>query len=169
MLVGPPGWVNGSAELLTPHPDYYTSILWRQLVGRVVLDTTTTGDATLRAAFDGSFWCASARSPYGVGSVVLAWTNSGTQPITLTLPADLAAVASTRFVLAATADGTTPVASLTSDDMYLNGNLLTVTAEGSLPEYPLPGVESPPRTPVIAPARTYGFIAFSATVPACVA
>lgn len=40
MLVGPAGWTNGSSELLTPHPDYYTTILFRQLIGRHIFNTT---------------------------------------------------------------------------------------------------------------------------------
>ena len=29
-LAGPPGWTNGS-ELLRPHPDWYTSVLFKQV------------------------------------------------------------------------------------------------------------------------------------------
>jgi hypothetical protein len=35
-LAGPPGWVNDTA-VLNPHPDYFTSVLWKQLMGRRAL------------------------------------------------------------------------------------------------------------------------------------
>ena len=41
-LAGPPGWVNdtdAAKSTLTPHPDWYTTVLWKQLMGATALAT----------------------------------------------------------------------------------------------------------------------------------
>lgn len=149
MLVGPPGWTNGSTDLLTPHPDYYTTLLWRQLVGRRVLTTTLSGSADHAFA---SAWCAAARAPYGAGgSVVVAWTNQAATPTTVSLPPALAAARSTAFVMTASADGTPSFAGLQSDEVFLNGALLAVDAEGNLPAYPFVGKAAAPAATLAVP------------------
>ncbi len=30
-LVGPAGWTHAAPELMVPHPDYFTTLLWRQV------------------------------------------------------------------------------------------------------------------------------------------
>ena len=103
-LVGPPGWTNGSPELLTPHPDYFTTLLWRQLVGTRVLSTSVSGSADLLETVEVNFWCsAKGTSPYGTGSVVLVFANLNVHnAVELTIPENLAASPSTRYILTGT-------------------------------------------------------------------
>ncbi len=170
MLVGPPGWTNGTHETLTPHPDFYTTILWRQLVGRTVLTTTLGGDAE---NFFASAWCAGARAPYGSGgSVVVAWTNQAATATVVNLPTSLTAVHKTTFLLTAGAQPSSDFASLSSDDMYLNGELLYVDDNGLLPQVPYVGVDSGPAATITVPPYSYGFVVFdthATDVPACAA
>ncbi len=90
MLVGPPGWTNGTHETLTPHPDYYTTLLWRQLVGQRVLQTNVSGAVDY---FFASAWCAAARAPYGAGgSIVLAFTNQASVTASIVSGSEAASV-----------------------------------------------------------------------------
>jgi heparanase 1 len=168
MLMGPPGWVNGSHDLLTPHPDYYTTLLWKQLVGQRVLNTTL-GEGT--DYLSASVWCAAPGAPYGsgAGSTVLAWTNSAPTPATVALPPQLAAASSTSFLLTGAPTPQGAFAELQSDDMYLNGALLSVAGDGSLLNYPYVGLQAQPAAQVEAPPFSYGFLVFDSTdVPACI-
>ena len=149
MLAGPPGWTNGTHDTLTPHPDYFTTLLWRQLMGQRVLNTTLGGDA---AFFFASAWCAAPRAPYGAGgSVAVAWTNQDAAPARVALPPPLAAAASTAFVLTAGAQPSSDFASLQADTAYLNGALLEVDAGGNLPSYPFAGVAAAPAAALTVP------------------
>lgn len=161
MLLGPPGWTNGSNDLLTPHPDYYTTILFKQLVGSVVLETNQSGADQTDAAFAGQFWCG--REP---NTVVLVLTNLGQADIQLTLPGNLAGASREDYMLTATASGTT-MADLQSDSVFLNGALLTVDNSGKLPVYPFPGKELESGAPLSVPALSYGFVKFYTSVPGC--
>jgi hypothetical protein len=154
MLLGPAGWVNGSAELLTPHPDYFTTILFRQLVGQKLLFSNASGDASLLEGIDLHAWCSSPRSPAGTGGLTLTYVNFSPKDIAVALPDPLASASGTLYSLTATAQGTS-LQSLQSDDMYLNGNLLTVDAEGRLPSFPLPGVPFSGGGKLTAPGFSY--------------
>ena len=90
MLVGPAGWTNGTHDTLTPHPDYFLTILWKQLVGRSLLHTQAAGSKSALQAVEAHAWCSSARAPYGAGTPVLAWTNQGADAVQLQVPAALA-------------------------------------------------------------------------------
>ena len=71
-LVGTPGWVVGS-DLLTPHPDYFTTLLWRQNMGVRVLATRASAPAQpdLLDGVSLSVWCAApTTSPVGAGTAV---------------------------------------------------------------------------------------------------
>ena len=97
-LVGPAGWTHAAPELMVPHPDYFTTLLWRQvhapnvlmrahvhvythvhmnahesvaqLVGDRVLNTTTRrGSAALQQSFQAGFWCAGATAPSSIARV----------------------------------------------------------------------------------------------------
>ena len=168
MLVGPPGWVNGSHSTLTPHPDYYTTLLWRQLIAQKVLTTTLNGEADY---FFASTWCATARAPYGnSGSVVVAFTNAASTSLTVSLPSQLSSAQSTVFLLTARSQPSSDFASLQEDTAFLNGVLLTVDDNGNLPSYPFIGVTANPSATVTLPPYSYGFYVFDTTaadVPAC--
>ena len=166
-LVGPAGWVAGGQDQLTPHPDYFTTILWKQLVGSRILHTNVTGDVTAQGNFEGHFWCTAATAPGGLGHVVLAWSNSGASDITLTLPVALANLPATVYLLTNTASGSV-YSALQADQVFLNGKVLFVGDDGMLPEYPIPG-ETGTYTSVNAGAYSYGFIVFNGAlqVAAC--
>lgn len=167
MLVGPPGWTNGSAAL-SPHPDYFNTILFKQLTGRRVLSTTVSGGSRAQNV-SATMWCSGALAPYGAGSVVLVWLNLGSSDVVFTLPASLASLPSTRYTLTGAAGGS-DYPSLASDDTYLNGALLTVDEEGRLPAHPIPGLAVAGGEPLTAGPYSYGFVAFDgATFPACAA
>ena len=157
------------AQTLTPHPDYFTTLLWRQLVGTTVLNSSVTGPD---AHFLASAWCASARAPYGDGgSVVIAFANSADSEATIRLPAVLAAASFTYFELTPAASPPT-FEDLQSDVAFLNGKKLAVLPDGSLPEFPFPGVESGPLAELVVGAYSYGFGVFDTSasdVPACAA
>lgn len=162
-LVGPPGWVVGS-QLLTPHPDYWTTLLWRQLVGYSVLSTNVTGGAqSLLDSVDLSMWCAAPNtSPYGAGTIVMAFTvMSVDTDVTLTLPVALQSVAMSQYYLSAPNDD------LQSDDILLNGQALQLGAGGALLEYPIKGKVVAAGSPLVLAKLSYGFIAFDATAAAC--
>jgi hypothetical protein len=166
MLLGPAGWTNGTHDTLTPHPDYYLTILWRQLMGRQILSTTASGPGAQLEAVEAHAWCAAARAPYGAGAAVLAWTNQGASDVPLQLPALFSAGKATLFTLTATPRGTGE-GDLQSDDVFLNGARMTVDAGGNLPAFPIAGKEVPAGTPMVARAFSLGFIAFEAPVAAC--
>ena len=69
-LLGPPGWTNNSASL-TPHPDYFTSVLFKNLMGRRALHVQKQS-AEPTASFH--VWCSNgAAAP--AGAVTLAYIN----------------------------------------------------------------------------------------------
>lgn len=186
-LTGPPGWVNGSAAL-TPHPDWFTTMLAKQLLGTTILNTTTssTTNATLPDGMDVWAWCASERaaSP-AAGAVTLAWANWQGSDVTFSLPAAFGTGKRTEFTLTSSpaawqealdraergeaVRGVPPPASLQADAVFLNGKPMTVDpATGLLPAYPIPGRVAAAGTPFTAPPYSYGFIVFpTAGVAAC--
>lgn len=169
MLVGPPGWTNGTHETLTPHPDYFTTLLWRQLVGTTVLSSSMSGDDSL---FLSSAWCAGARAPYGAGgSVVVVFANLADSAQTVSLPPVLAAAPFTYFAMTPSTQPAT-FDDLHSDSVFLNGKLLSVEADGTLPSFPFSGVAASPEAELVADAYSYGFVVFNTAAkdaPACAA
>ena len=161
-LVGPPGWVVGS-ELLTPHPDYWTTLLWRQVVGtRVLASTTSGGDDALRQGVTLSLWCAAEQtSPFGAGTVVMPYAVMGTSPVAVSVPASLLGAATVRFVL------TAPGGDLQADEVLLNSEPLELNSDGSLKAYPISGILAPAAPQITLPGQSYGFVAFEAPIQAC--
>jgi heparanase 1 len=170
MLVGPAGWTNGSSELLTPHPDWFTTVLFRQNIGHRVLSTALSGGSSAQQqAVDAHFWCSGDRSPAGPGSITLAWANLGSEDISAELPKELAALPSTVFTLSGSAQGTAE-ADLQSDSIFLNGQLMSVDEQGLLPAYPIEGRSAGAGSSVGMPALSYGFVVFDGgAFPACAA
>ena len=159
-LVGPPGWVVGS-DLLTPHPDYFTTILWRQVVGDAVLSAHVTGDAALRADVELGVWCAAETSPFGLGNVVMPFVNTRDAAVTVALPAALSGAATVSHIM------TAPGGDLQADAVLLNGQPLTLAAGGKLQEYPIGGAPAAAAAQITLPPLAYGFVAFQATAAAC--
>ena len=171
-LLGQAGWTNGSA-LLTPHPDYFSSVLHGMLVGRVVLAVSATSEPP--SAANATFihaWCgasADAGRGGGLGGLVLLFGNPTPLPFTL-LVGGAAAPARVEFVLESSANGSP--AAIQGDEVFLNGVLMTVDAvTGALPSWPIRGrAVSAGGAPLALPPYSYGFVAFpSLAPPACAA
>ena len=60
-LAGPPGWTDGS-DLLTPHADWYTSVLFKQLTTSVILplNMSAPSDPSLLSQVSAHAWCSGA-------------------------------------------------------------------------------------------------------------
>jgi len=153
-LAGPPGWVNSSMGALNPHPDWYTLVLFKQLVGFMPLGSVSlSGDKGEINDLDPHVWCGSKK-----GTVVLVYSNGHGSDVHLTSVSGLTLTPRTEYFLTAP--------SMTADEIYLNGKKLTVGEDAMLPEYPVPGSVST-TTPIVLPASSYGFVVFSGNVPGC--
>jgi hypothetical protein len=182
-LVGAPGWTNVSSYgPLTPHPDWFTSVLFEELVGTALLNSTVSGDAFQVANVSAFAWCPGAPS-LGTTSLVLTLTNPTGMDVTVNVVGDNinaaprteyiltsspAAYAESRARLAAGALRTTPEtavdppASLSNDAVFNNGVQLTVDGNGVLPAVPIPGkAVTDPSTPLVLPPYSYAFVTFA--------
>ena len=162
-LLGNPGWVSNET-LLTPHPDYFTSVLFKQLVGRVVLNATAASPPEANATFFHVFCGSNDGASGGLGGVVIVFGNPTGQPFSLLLGgAGGGGAARTEFIISA-ANGT-----LQSDGALLNGELLVVGDRGELPTWPIPGRVLPAGSAdCILPPFSYGFVALqNAVAGAC--
>ena len=182
-LVGPAGWTNGSLAL-RPHPDWYTSVLFKQLVGNGQIMGSVTGDTGEVAATTIHAWCQGAPWWYSF-SLVLTFVNPTGADVNVTVAGGGAATSGQRTEYFLTSDAqtyhawekrmaagilvTAPVAppeSLTADEIYMNGVLQTVDASGVQPHQPMPGrVVKDGSTPLILPPYSYGFVAYSGDTP----
>lgn len=82
-LVGPPGWVSGGG-LVPPSPDYFTTVLWKALMGRTVLASTVAGgDAGAGGQLVAHVWC-SAAAGAPPGAVTVAYANAFASEVTIT-------------------------------------------------------------------------------------
>jgi heparanase 1 len=179
-LFGPPGWVNGSGLVdgTSPHPDYFTSLLFRRLMGSQVLASTVTPSAA--GSFAAHVWCAAPTAPgAGPGAVTVAFINAATTPASFqVVGADGAAYAkSPRSEFVLTGD------KLTDSVMYLNApagalskleraaTRLRVNKDGSLPDslvMPTGRLVSDAATQLLVPPLSYGFMVLpAANAPAC--
>jgi len=152
-LAGPPGWVNSTLGQLDPHPDWFTMVLFKQLVGFMPLgNVSLSGDKGQIGNLDPHVWCGSKK-----GSVVFVYSNGGSEAH-LTSVNGLTLTPRTEYFLTST--------NMTADEIYLNGKKMTVGSDAMLPEYPIPGSIST-TVPLVLPGSSYGFVVFSANVPAC--
>jgi len=154
-LAGPPGWVNASRDgELNPHPDWYTMVLFKQLVGLMPLgNVSLSGDAGEINDIDPHVWCGTKK-----GTVVFVYSNGHASDVHLTSVSGLSLTPRTEYILTAP--------SLTADEIHLNGKQMTVGKDAMLPEYPVPGNVAT-TTPLVLPSWSYGFVVFSANVPGC--
>jgi len=153
-LAGPPGWVNSSYGELNPHPDWFTLVLFKQLVGFMPLGAVTlSGTAAEIANIDPHVWCGSKK-----GTVVFVYSSAHASDIHLTSVSGLNLTPRTEYFLTAP--------SMTADEIWLNGNNMTVDKNAMLPEYPIPG-KAATSTPIVIPANSYGFIVFNGNVAGC--
>jgi len=155
-LAGPPGWVNSSLNgQLDPHPDWFTLVLFKQLVGLMPLgNVTLSGDGGEIGDIDPHVWCGTKK-----GSVVFVYSNGHGSDIHLTsVGGGVMLTPRTEYILTSS--------SMTADEIYLNGVKMTVGKDAMLPEYPIQGRVAS-TTPLVLPKSSYGFVEFSGTVPAC--
>ncbi len=161
-LLGPPGWASegASGPLGQPHPDYFTALLWKQLVGTTVVPSAAAGAGL--GAWDSHVWCGAKG-----GSPVLTFASLSPSPVSLQLPAGAAPTPRTEYVLTSVADGFAPnpvgpngfPPSLQADAVFLNGAPLATNADGTLPAVPLPGRAVPAGgSAIVVPPWSYGFI-----------
>jgi len=174
-LMGFPGWTNGSGLVTSssPHADYFTTILWRRLMGRTVLGSVVSSAAS--ANLVAHVWCASPTAPgSGLGAVTVAYINAGNGSATLSLSgAGGMAYATTprhEFFLTAGSQG---YDGLTGYAIHLNGaqERLKANADGSLPASFLSSAgRLVTRSDVlIVPPLSYGFVVLpAAAAPACI-
>lgn len=98
---------------LDPRPDYWAALLWKRMMGTVVLDPGTSGDPNLRIY-------AHCLPGKGGGVAVLALNTDRNRTQSVLLPAE-----ADRFTLTAR--------DLTSTDVELNGRPLQASSGGALP------------------------------------
>lgn len=165
-LLGYGGWINGS--LGQPHPDYFTALLWKQLVGLKVLSSSyNSTDESIAMGWDSHIWC-------GVtpDSVVLTYFNMLSTNVTILFPATLNTSTRTEFFLTSTETvfnnkdtSTVPPNSLTNDAIFLNGNQLYTNEDGTLPQFPILGRKVTGSSVAVAPPWSYGFIVLDSASP----
>jgi len=117
-------------------------------LGEVTLSGAESGD------IDPHVWCGTKK-----GTVVFIYSNGHASEVQLTSISGLMLAPRTEYILTAP--------SLTADEIHLNVKIMTVGADGMLPEYPIQGSVAT-TTPIVLPGSSYGFIEFSGmNVPAC--
>ena len=162
-LLGPPGW-HGQAPLGQPHPDYWTALLWKTLVGRRVLASTLRVAAAGAAAgaaqqVDAHVWCAAG----GRGAAVVTYFAMDVPAgAVLALPPGLAPAPRTEFVL------TAPGGDLQADAALLNGAPLAALESGEVPGWP-PAGRAVQGGEIALQPWSYGFLRLEGvSAPACV-
>jgi hypothetical protein len=196
-LAGPSGWPNGqtganASAALTPHPDWYSSVLFKTLVGSVILNGSVTAvpgtDPNLLQAVTLHTWCSGTPASYN-NSIVISYTNPTGSDVNLTLGVlGIPSVPRTEYVLTGDAPsyqdsplgaeprgsinlrtGVEPNwAALQSDAVFLNGQQWSVNGQGVLPALPVRGrtVNDPSQGVLVMPAYSYGFFQFYGQAPA---
>jgi hypothetical protein len=171
-LAGPPGWANESTwGPLEPHPDWYTTVLFKQLAGLVPLGgVKVTGDAEAVNDVDAHIWCG-AEGTAAAGKAVFIYSNGHTASVTVQSINGIPLSPRVEFILTPTANARSkpPVPSdLQLDEIYLNGVKMTVDSNAMLPVIPVPGHSVSAADPLVLPAFSYGFVQLTAsTIPAC--
>jgi heparanase 1 len=133
---------------LVPRPDYWTSLLWRTLVGARVLDASSGGDAALRLYVH----CTRAGAP-----------DAASGAVTLVV-ANLDRSRAAELVLDAMGGDRADVYALTADDLAstsvaLNGTTLVAGADGSPPPLtPSAVTRASGSLRVAFPPASYGFV-----------
>lgn len=170
---------------MMPHPDWYSAVLHKQLIGRHILTTSVSGPASTNDV--GLYvWCG-ATGPEGPGGIVVVFTNPTGSDVVIDLTASgipnaprqewvltsaaadydawAARVASNSTRADVTSGG--PPSTIQADEVYLNGALLAVDpATALLPAYPVPGkVVGDPSSPITLPPYSYGFIGLTGAAP----
>ena len=173
-LAGDPGWVDGP---LTPNPDFFTSLLWKRLMGNrhLAVSLSVTRTAEVGTADDGgvrAFVTCARRQQQGGGGVALAFLNPSVAAVTLDLQLSDSGIANGRadaeveplqremYVLTT---GAGDYETLSSRSMRLNGAAAVLTADSEL----LPKLADG-QQPMVLPPYSYGFVVLpTAAATAC--
>eukprot|EP01038_Epipyxis_sp_PR26KG_P008537 gene8537-11539_t len=134
-------------------PDYYVSILWKQLIGNRVLRSEYFDDPD----FDVNVWCASGAWGGTKGAPVLTYTS--TRNIATNINTPFTVSNRVEYIYTSSAVQTTASAppSLFRKNIFLNGVLMSVKSDGSLPVFPFQGVKKTD-TSITVPPYSFGFI-----------
>lgn len=74
-LLGPPGWTGGPG-LVPPSPDYFTTLLWKALMGQTVLGSAVAvEEGSAQGQFAAHVWCSAATAGAPAGAVTVAYVN----------------------------------------------------------------------------------------------
>lgn len=134
----------------TPHPDFFTALLWRQIVGAAPLASTLAAAPSVNATLGAYAWCA-APSAGPPGSVAVAYINLAADAVALSVEGVASSSPRLQYVL------TAPGGNLTADAVLLNGAPLGVDGAGRLPAQPIPGAPVAAPGPLSLPPFSYGF------------
>lgn len=132
---------------LTPTPDYFSSVLWKRLVGTQVLSTTIHAPSDAQAGVNERLqaWAFCGKQS---GTAVIVWTNAMQAAANATV--DAGAYERAAYIMTAANND------LNSVVAELNGMALTLTPSGALPA--LKPVFVARQGPITLPAHSYGFI-----------
>ncbi len=152
---------NFPAEAIRPTPDYFTTLLFRDLAGSKVLKTQSSGPSTLR-----TYGFCSARKEEG-GVVLVAINLSPDTAVSITAPASLGAPQD--YVLTPDWNGdpaAAPELKTTAAAVQLNGVVLSIGPTGDVPAFK--GMSGRTGSLVLAPL-TMAFVDFpeAESVSAC--
>lgn len=150
-LLGPPGWHNDTAAL-EPHPDWWTSVLFRQLVGTDVYHILSTSPDHDARNVTFSLW----QDAVGTGLVLIFTNPQNTSyeiAVNASSPSPLSLSPRVEYVLTSAADPASPL--LQSDSIFLNGELLSIASDGTVPQ-PLQG--RPAKGTLTLAPFSYGFV-----------
>lgn len=139
-------------DTLNPRPNYWAALLWRRLMGTIVLDADPKAAPSGTPSTPGLYLYAHCLRNRSGGVALLAINASREHAAQLALPQ-----ASERYVLASD--------NLTSSQVSLNGVDLAVTPQGSLPV--LVGTPTPAGKITLAPTTIAFFTIEGAGNPAC--
>lgn len=158
-LVQPNGDPNGPVAGFLPNPDYWTSILWKMLVGPRVLRTNALDGDPESSGVWGWAFCTAAHAPGAApGDVTLIISNLNTAPVDVQTvmsggAGGNAAVTRAEYLLLPPA-GADP---LLSQDVCLNHAPAPLRLQPDLSLPPLPATLADGSTAVHMPPLSYGF------------
>ncbi|EFJ07718.1 hypothetical protein SELMODRAFT_133100 [Selaginella moellendorffii] len=125
--------VGGNYALLrtnsyNPNPDYYSALLWKQVMGNDVLPATVVSETYLRAYAH----CAKSNSG-GLAVLVINMSNSTVYSVSLKLSGFAKSSKGSSRTPRLEYHLSAPLTDLQSQSIHLNGKLLDVTPDGNIP------------------------------------